>query len=289
MPADEPSDGRRPSLDAIRVAAIGRDQYGFESPRTTTLPGAAAAVDGGRAVAIISKLTMAAVGGVLLWAEQASATLEAIIVVDDDDGGLVDRWLDGFASRPAVRTLDGRGPAEPAPEPPQRAPAIPSVFDKVDVEVVVEAGVVLVDPPSAVAKNGDQLDISLSEDLAPFTFHPKTVSGGGSFTIRNAAGEVLSTGTWVATKLNSFQSYGSTEVEPGVFLFGGTLHLHIALSTGEKAILRLRCTDFGNPPPGAVQGMALQVVGGNHFTGDWVFVGDDPVGSTQGATFFVEN
>ena len=145
------------------------------------------------------------------------------------------------------------------------------------------------DPPSAVAKNGDQLDISLSEDLAPFTFHPKTVSGGGSFTIRNAAGEVLSTGTWVATKLNSFQSYGSTEVEPGVFLFGGTLHLHIALSTGEKAILRLRCTDFGNPPPGAMQGMALQVVGGNHFTGDWVFVGDDPVGSTQGATFFVEN
>lgn len=145
------------------------------------------------------------------------------------------------------------------------------------------------DPPSAVAKNGDQIDISLDVELAPFTFHPKTVSGGGHFTIRNAAGEVLSTGTWVTTKLISFQSYGSTEVEPGVFLFGGTLRLHIALSTGEKAILRLRCTDFGNAPPGAVQGMTLQIAGGNHFTGDWVFEGDDPVGSTQGFAFYVEN
>ncbi len=145
------------------------------------------------------------------------------------------------------------------------------------------------DPPSAVAKNGDKINISLDVDLALFTFHPQTISGGGSFTIRTAAGDVLSMGTWAATKLISFQSYGATEVEPDVFLGGGTLHLHIALSTGEKAILRLTCTDFGNPPPGAKQGIVLQVVGGRHFTGRWVFEGDDPVGPNQGATFFVEN
>ena len=135
--------------------------------------------------------------------------------------------------------------------------------------------------PSAIAKNGDQIDISLSVDLAPFTFHPKSISGGGDFTIRNAGGDVLSTGTWAATKLSSFQSYGSTDE-----LFGGTLRLQILLSTGEKGILRLTCTDFGSPPPGASQGMALQVVGGNHFTAVWVF---PPAGATQGFTFFVEN
>ncbi len=96
----------------------------------------------------------------------------------------------------------------------------------------------------------------------------------------------MTTGTWTATKLISFQSYGST-VDPDLGLvFGGTLHLHIALSTGEKAILRLTCTDFGNPPPGASQGMALQVVGGKHFTAVWPF---PPAGPTQGFTFFVEN
>ena len=139
--------------------------------------------------------------------------------------------------------------------------------------------------PSAIAKNGDQIDISLDVDLAPFTFHPKTISGGGDFTITYATGG-MTTGTWTATKLISFQSYGATEVAPGDFLFGGTLHLHIALSTGEKAILRLTCIDFGNPPPGTVQGMALQVVGGKHFTAVWPF---PPAGPTQGFTFFVEN
>ncbi len=140
--------------------------------------------------------------------------------------------------------------------------------------------------PSAIERNGDQIDISLDVGSAPFTFHPKTISGGGDFTIRNAGGDVLSTGTWDATKLLSFQSYGST-VDPDLgVVFGGTLHLHIALSTGEKAILRLTCIDFGTPPPGAVQGMALQVVGGKHFTAVWPF---PPAGPTQGFTFFVEN
>lgn len=140
--------------------------------------------------------------------------------------------------------------------------------------------------PSAIAKNGDEIEISLNVDLAPFSLHPKTVSGGGDFTIRNAAGDVLSEGSWTATKLRSFRSYGATEVEPGVFLVGGSLQLHIELSTGQKGILRLNCTDFGNPPPGAVQGMALQVVGGQHFTSVWPF---PPAGPTQGFTFFVEN
>ncbi len=138
---------------------------------------------------------------------------------------------------------------------------------------------------AAIAKNGDQIDISLNVGLAPFTFHPKTISGGGAFTINYATGGTT-TGTWTATKLISFQSYGSTDDPDLGLVFGGTLHMHIALSTGEMAILTLTCTDFGNPPPGASQGMALQVVGGKHFTAVWTF---PPTGPTRGFTFFVEN
>ncbi len=97
---------------------------------------------------------------------------------------------------------------------------------------------------------------------------------------------MLSTGTWAATKLISFKSYGSTDVGGGLFLFGGSLQMHITLSTGEKAILRLTCTDFGNPPHGVSQGMRLKVVGGQQFKGVWPFPPDGP---TQGFTFFVEN
>lgn len=151
--------------------------------------------------------------------------------------------------------------------------------------------------PSAFANNGDQIDIGigfpdpLSRDL--FSFHPKTIGGGGAFTIKNAAGDVvLSAGTWTATKLISFQSYGSTFVgdlfgEPEAW--GGTLTLEIALSSGQTGILTMTCADFGNPPPGAVQSMRLQIAGGQHFTGVWAF---DPILGPQpptfGGTFFVE-
>jgi len=149
------------------------------------------------------------------------------------------------------------------------------------------------DPPSAVAKNGDKINISLDADLAPFSFHPKTIDGGGDFTIRYAGGGATN-GTWEATKLISFQSYGSTDFGEGGVLFGGSLQLHITLSHEDgrvqKGILRLTCTDFGNPPPGAKQGIVLKVVGGERFTGSWAFDADDnPVGPIQGATFFVEN
>ena len=88
---------------------------------------------------------MAVVGGVLLWAQQSSVKLEAIVV--EEKAALVDRWLDGFASRPVVRTLERRLLALPttpaAADSPPPAPAVPSAFDIVGVEVVIENGVVL--------------------------------------------------------------------------------------------------------------------------------------------------
>ena len=145
--------------------------------------------------------------------------------------------------------------------------------------------------PSAIANNGDEINIGL--DLGgpgSFSFHPKTVSGGGSFTITGAAGAY--SGTWEATKLVSFRSYGSSTGVPDLPdpVWGGFLILEIELtgSAGtHRGILKLTCADFGNPPPGAHQGMTLQIVGGQHFEGVWTF-DPDPVGPTQGASFFVE-
>ncbi len=144
--------------------------------------------------------------------------------------------------------------------------------------------------PSAIANNGDEINIGLG-GTGSFSFHPKTVSGGGSFTITGAAG--ADSGTWEATKLVSFHSYGLSTGDPDLPVdpvWGGFLILEIELtgSAGtHTGILKLTCADFGNPPPGAHQGMTLQIVGGQHFEGVWTF-DPDPVGPTQGASFFVE-
>ncbi len=140
--------------------------------------------------------------------------------------------------------------------------------------------------PSAIANNGDQIDIGIGAvdvgDFGSFSFHPKTVSGAGSFTITSAVGGPYS-GTWTATKLISFKSFGSTDD-----LFGGTLILQIKLTGASTethtGILKLTCADFGTPPAGAAQGITLQIAGGQHFTGVWPF---PPTTPTAGATFFV--
>ena len=125
------------------MASLGRDHFGLQSPRTTSLPGAAGAVADDRAIALISQPTTTVVGGVLLWAQQAAAVLESVIV--DGEAGLVEQWLDGFDPRPAVFGLDGNLPVEPVPPADRRArpaPAVPPAFDLADVEVVIEDGVV---------------------------------------------------------------------------------------------------------------------------------------------------
>ena len=55
------------------------------------------------------------------------------------------------------------------------------------------------------ASNGDQLEL---RGTGPLSIHPKSAGGGGTFTHRNAGGDVLGSGTWTVTELLSFQSYG---------------------------------------------------------------------------------
>src|SRR5919201_1948649 len=64
---------------------------------------------------------------------------------------------------------------------------------------------VLEEPNTAVAPNGDTVAITGEGEFSVF---PNSVEAEGEFVHRNSAGTVLATGTWSATSLLSYQSYG---------------------------------------------------------------------------------
>jgi hypothetical protein len=135
-------------------------------------------------------------------------------------------------------------------------------------------------PDVAMALNGDTITMTGSGTLS---VHPKTVSGGGSFTHKNAAGAVLVRGTWTATQLLSFDNYGCG------FFSGGTLppnfcgglaliRVHLAPSAGGPgvdAVLQVNCL-LGKVPAGAKEGIRLAVDNGLNFnrevSGETLFV-----------------
>src|SRR2546421_4625306 len=86
-------------------------------------------------------------------------------------------------------------------------------------------------PTLAMAANGDVIEFT---GTGTFSIHPKSVSGAGNFTHRNAAGAVLASGTWTAVDLLSFHSFGSGAVQglPANF-------------EGGKALLRVRLSPAG--------------------------------------------
>jgi len=102
-----------------------------------------------------------------------------------------------------------------------------------------------------VAPNGDQIAIT---GEAEFSVNPKTVAGSGTFTHMNAAGTVLATGTWEATGLIDYQSYGcgvvfGDEIPPN--FCGGKVVMRVTLTTplGQlPGILTVICVIGPNPP-----------------------------------------
>jgi len=102
-----------------------------------------------------------------------------------------------------------------------------------------------------VAPNGDTVAIEGEEELS---VNPKAVEGGGSFTHRNAAGRVLASGTWEATGLLDYQSYGcgvvfGTPIPPD--FCGGRVAMRVMLTTplGQlPGILTVICVIGPNPP-----------------------------------------
>jgi hypothetical protein len=102
-----------------------------------------------------------------------------------------------------------------------------------------------------VAPNGDHIAIT---GEAEFSVNPKTVEGSGTFTHMNAAGTVLATGTWEATGVLDYQSYGcgvvfGNPIPPN--FCGGTVEMRVTLTTplGQlPGILTVICVIGPNPP-----------------------------------------
>jgi hypothetical protein len=108
-------------------------------------------------------------------------------------------------------------------------------------------------PNVSQAPNGDRVAITGEGE---FQLHPKAVEAEGEFTHTDAAGTVLAAGTWTATKLLAYQSYGCGVVEgdplPPNFC-GGKLKMRVVLtpegtSLQIPAILTVFCIIGPNPP-----------------------------------------
>jgi hypothetical protein len=90
---------------------------------------------------------------------------------------------------------------------------------------------------AGVAANGDTVHITCTagEHLCgTFSVHPKSIEASGEFEHFLADGTLFASGTWTATELISYQSYGCGEVLGDPLppdLCGGALKFGVVLST----------------------------------------------------------
>jgi hypothetical protein len=113
----------------------------------------------------------------------------------------------------------------------------------------------------AMAENGDVVTVI---GTGSFDVTTKTASGGGTFVHRTSGGALVASGTWTATGLIAFQSYGNGVPQglPATF-FGGRAALAIVgTPTGTAlqlpATLEIEC-ELGSPPAGTTEGIRLNV------------------------------
>lgn len=138
-------------------------------------------------------------------------------------------------------------------------------------------------PPNiSRAANGDTVEITGD---GTFTLHPKSVTGSGTFAHKNAAGDVLATGTWEAKQLLSYHSYGPADPSLGLpeGFEGGRAHILVHLSPngdgpGLDAVMMVDCALGTHIPGGAIEGARLAVKGALNFnkiqSGATIFIRD---------------
>jgi hypothetical protein len=116
----------------------------------------------------------------------------------------------------------------------------------------------------ARASNGDTIEIAGEGTLS---VHPKSVTGSGTFTHNFAGGGSVS-GTWTATELLSFKSYGSSSAVPPNWEAGkAIIRVHLVADGMEAdAILTVGCIlPEVIVPGGLFEGSTLNVQGGLNF------------------------
>jgi hypothetical protein len=117
-------------------------------------------------------------------------------------------------------------------------------------------------PDVASAPNGDMVSVT---GMGTFDIRSMTATGSGTFVHKMADGTVRASGTWVATKLLAFHSFGSGSVQglPSNFQ-GGLALIQVTLKVHDtpvfNAVLKVGC-ELGNPPDGWHEGIELTVQG----------------------------
>lgn len=103
-------------------------------------------------------------------------------------------------------------------------------------------------------------------------------SGGGTYTIKNASGATLASGTWMVTGMLGFVSYGcgvaGGEPLPANFC-GGEVKLRVTLTGAGDGVMTITCL-VGLPPAGKEEGTTLVLGQGGNFAtpthGETVFI-----------------
>ena len=88
------------------------------------------------------------------------------------------------------------------------------------------------EPNVGVAANGDQIAVTLTGE-AEFAVNPNSITAAGRFTHTDSSGNVEATGTWTATRLINYQSYGCGEVFGDPIpsnLCGGAVKMSVTLT-----------------------------------------------------------
>jgi len=84
--------------------------------------------------------------------------------------------------------------------------------------------------------------------------HDKAITGGGTFTTSDGR-----SGTWTATAVDEFVSYGLAGPEPFPLppgAAGGKAKLQVSFSDGQSGVLTIFCV-LGTPPPSVMEGINL--------------------------------
>jgi hypothetical protein len=132
------------------------------------------------------------------------------------------------------------------------------------------------------AANGDRVEVGCGGGTCgTFSIHPKSVSASGSFTHRDSGGAVVGSGSWTATELLAFHSYGCgvlTFTDPDTVIpanfCGGILKFRVELVTPGgtfDGILTVFCIIGEHAPashtfPSPGEGVTLNVPGVINFS-----------------------
>jgi hypothetical protein len=127
---------------------------------------------------------------------------------------------------------------------------------------------VMEQPNFGVAANGDQIAITGEGE---FSVNPNSVDAAGAFTHTDSSGNVKATGTWTATTLINYQSYGCGEVFGDPIpsnLCGGAVKMGVTLTTPNgqlQGIMTVICVIGTHTPRSALgpltEGVTLDVPG----------------------------